>query len=79
MIMHLQVTNPYICAGATFKKEENGFWHCVNAAPILRWMMGMDTQAIVTRLRKKGFTYEWMRGDDNERRSGELGDQPGVS
>jgi len=63
MVKILRVTAPHFVAGAVWKKED-GTWCCVLAAPILRWMVGMCSEAAKQYLEKKskerGWTTEWI-------------------
>lgn len=61
----LRISAPHFCAGITFNKENNK-WCCVKeeTAPILRWMADKPTTFIESWLKKKGYSYEWLNGDN---------------
>jgi hypothetical protein len=54
----LQVSNEYFTAGAIF--EHRGYWRCREAAPIIRWMIGMPVDRIKFELIKRGCRWEWL-------------------
>ena len=56
----LRVEAPHFVAGAIFERAPDG-WRCVEAAPILRWMLGKDGPAIGHYLQRRGWPYEWLR------------------
>lgn len=58
----LRVTAPHFCAGAvwTFIGTK---WVCTDAAPIIRWMVGMGAVAMAHRrpkMESKGWVFEWI-------------------
>lgn len=55
----LRVTTDYFCAGAIWKKI-SGVWSCINAAPILKWMVGMNSDKAKLALLKMGANYEFL-------------------
>lgn len=58
----LRVLAPHFCAGAIWQKRTEG-WVCTGAAPILRWMVGMDAQTMKQRqpgMIRKGWAFEWI-------------------
>jgi len=58
----LQVTAPHFCAGAVWQKRE-GKWVCVQAAPILKWMVGLSAETMKQRqpgMLRKGWTFVWV-------------------
>lgn len=57
----LRIEAPYFVAGAEFEKSA-GKWHCVRAAPIIKWMVGTPTDKIVAWLKTKGYSYQWLTG-----------------
>ena len=57
----LQVTTASFCAGAVWHKI-NGHWACVHAAPILRWMVGMNPRGVSDYLTRKNIRWEWLPG-----------------
>lgn len=57
--MLLVVTAPHFVAGAVWEKR-GGEWHCTNAAPILKWMVGMRPDAVSDYLTRKRWAYEWI-------------------
>lgn len=65
----LHVTTPHFCAGAVYR---NGAF--VDAAPILRWVVGKDPAQVGAYIKRKGWRYEWsaLCGDGRERATEEL-------
>lgn len=55
----LWVSNEFFTAGAVWKRI-SGAWSCVKAAPILRWMVGMNCNQAKLELLRKGCHYEWL-------------------
>lgn len=61
----LQVTAPHFCAGAIWTLRD-GSWVCTEAAPILRWMVGMDAATMKERkptMTRKGWKFDWITND----------------
>ena len=56
----LRVVAPHFVAGAVWERGKLG-WHCVSAAPILRWMLDLSPQAALDVLQRKGYEWEWLR------------------
>jgi len=56
----LRVVAPKFVAGAIWRKE-NGIWRCVDAAPIIKWMIGKSAEQVADYLKKKqpGWTHSW--------------------
>ena len=58
----LCVTTPYFCAGAIWENFNNT-WKCTEAAPIIKWMIGLNSEDMKKRkehLKKKGWKLEWV-------------------
>lgn len=55
----LRVTTDYFCAGAVWKKTA-GVWSCVLAAPILKWMVGMNPDSAKIALIKMDAQFLWI-------------------
>ncbi|BDU72314.1 hypothetical protein [Mesoterricola silvestris] len=58
----LRVTAPHFVAGAVWTFKGNA-WVCTEAAPILRWMVGLGAVAMAHRrpkLERKGWRFEWL-------------------
>jgi hypothetical protein len=53
----LRVTAPHFCAGAVFVGPP---WRCVEAAPILKWMVRKPPAETRAYLDRKGWAYEWL-------------------
>jgi hypothetical protein len=53
----MQVKNEYFCAAAVWERV-SGVWSCVEAAPILGWMVGMNKDKAKVELLKRGCTWE---------------------
>jgi hypothetical protein len=54
----LHVTAPHFCAGAVWQHLRTG-WTCIEAAPILKWMIGKSPLETHLYLQRKGWKYEW--------------------
>ena len=54
----LRVKNEYLTAGAVWVRR-NGVWFCQQAAPILRWMRGMEIGKVKVELLRKDCTWDW--------------------
>ncbi len=56
----LRVVAPHYVAGAVWQNDGTG-WRCINAAPIIKWMIGKDPQAVANYFngKKKGYSYSW--------------------
>lgn len=55
----LWVSNDYFTAGAVWKRIF-GVWSCIKAAPIIKWMVGMNKDKAKLELLRKGCTYQWI-------------------
>lgn len=58
----LRVVAPHFVAGAIWSRD-GASWRCTAAAPILRWMIGMDAETMRRRrpsMERKGWTLEWV-------------------
>lgn len=55
----MQATNEYFCAIAVWERKD-GFWRCVEAAPILRWMLKMTPESAKLELAGKGCDWKWL-------------------
>ncbi len=55
----LRVEAPTFVAGAVWVQRPDG-WACVDAAPILRWMIGTKPERVKSWLDRRGFHYEWI-------------------
>lgn len=55
----LRVETHYFCAGSLWEKI-GGTWSCVQAAPILRWMIGKTPDTVKLALLKMGARYEFL-------------------
>jgi len=56
--MLLRIETKYFCAGALFEKKD-GKWECVQAAPIIKWMVGKPI-AVIENYAKR-HTYQWIK------------------
>lgn len=57
--MLLQIMAPHFTAGALFEWDKRRrVWHCYNAAPIIKWLIGKDyTEHLVDYFDRKGWSY----------------------
>lgn len=55
----MQVSNEYFTAGAVWERRAN-VWGCVQAAPIIKWMVGMNSDKAKIELLKRGCRWEWL-------------------
>lgn len=55
----LEVENEYFRAVAVWKKVL-GYWSCVDAAPIIKWMVGMSRDNVKNELLKRGCKWQWL-------------------
>ena len=55
----LRVTTDYFCAGAVWEKI-GGVWSCTRAAPIIRWLVGMNVDRAKLALLRMGAKWEWL-------------------
>ena len=55
----LRVVTEHFVAGAEWRKVY-GAWSCVRAAPILRWMAGMNRDQAKVALLRMGAQWEWI-------------------
>mgnify|MGYP006951076687 CR=1 FL=1 len=56
----LRVSARHFVAGAVWIKDERGDWRCTHAAPIVKWMVGSSPAAAVERMRRSGYSWEWV-------------------
>jgi hypothetical protein len=56
----LRVIAPHFVAGAVWERSGCG-WHCARAAPILRWMVALSTEATRDALLRRRYAWEWIR------------------
>lgn len=56
----LRVTAPHFVAGAIWRRDGPA-WRCVDAAPILRWMVGKGAGEVKDYIARKGWAWEWLR------------------
>lgn len=79
----LRVSTEYFVAGSIWQKI-GGIWSCLKAAPILRWMVGMNRDRAKLALLKMDAQYEWIRprlsgpsnGLDSDQSRGRLCKEP---
>lgn len=55
----MQAKNDYFCAGAVWERKD-GIWRCIEAAPILRWMLKMTPESAKLELARKGCDWKWL-------------------
>lgn len=55
----LRITAPHFVAGAIWR-QVGPAWRCVDAAPILRWMVGMGAGEVRGYMTSKGWSWEWL-------------------
>jgi hypothetical protein len=58
--MLLRVVASHFVAGAVWKME-SGAWHCVRAAPILKWMVGATPAVVAEGMMRTRYQWEWLR------------------
>lgn len=58
----LSINAPHFNAGAVFHRTDR--WRCVEAAPIIKWMVGKNILALRSYLQKKGWEHEWIKLED---------------
>lgn len=56
----LRIEAPHFVAAALWRREESGRWRCVDAAPILRYMVGWDAGRARAYLDRRGWTWGWV-------------------
>lgn len=54
----LRVVAPHFVAGAVWEFKHG--WQCVEAAPIIKWMVGKHPREVSSYLERKGWSYEWL-------------------
>ena len=64
----LRVVTGYFVAGAVWIRIGN-VWSCDKAAPIIRWMVGMNLERAKNKLLNMGAKWEWIT-DRKERGGG---------
>jgi hypothetical protein len=55
----LRVSAKHFVAGAVFEKR-GGVWCCTVAAPIIKYMVGMEPAKIKAYIAKKRWGFEWV-------------------
>ena len=55
----LRVEAPHFVAGAVWLREGE-VWRCVDAAPILRWMLGASAAYAREYIQLKGWSWIWL-------------------
>jgi len=55
----LQASNEYFTAGAVLQRTD-GFWRCIQAAPIIAWMRRTPVDRIPIELLKRGCRWQWL-------------------
>ena len=55
----LRIEAPYFTAGAIWERGAKD-WLCVEAAPIIKWMIGKPALETKAYLDSKGWRYEWV-------------------
>jgi len=58
--MLLRIEAPHYVAGAVWNKRNDG-WCCVEAAPIIRWMVGKEASTVGDYLKRKNYHYQWLK------------------
>ena len=56
----LIVTASHFVAGAVYEKRGN-LWRCVDAAPIVFWLMSTPPKQAADIFRRRGWTWEWRK------------------
>lgn len=54
----LHITTPHMTYKAVWEKQTSG-WKCIQASPIIKWMVGKPINTISAYISKKKWTYEW--------------------
>jgi hypothetical protein len=47
-------------AGAIWRRNDDGTWVCVNAAPIIRWMIGKAGEQVRRYMLGMGWHWQWI-------------------
>lgn len=62
----LQIEAPHMCAAAVWRNDAQG-WRCVDAAPIISWMLERSVAETKAYLEGKkssaGWSWTWIRQD----------------
>lgn len=59
----LWVDSGYFYAGAVWRRS-GGSWACVEAAPVIRWMVGKRPDYVKAYVVRKGWAYGWVQEGD---------------
>ena len=59
----LRVEAPHFVAGAIWLRDP---WRCIDAAPILKWMVGKPAPDVARYLQKKRWPYNWTPLAEND-------------
>lgn len=70
----LRVSGRRFVAGAEWELTPDG-WRCINAAPVIKWMIGCSPRTAHARLMRERLTWEWL--DDPTIGSSVSGSQTG--
>lgn len=54
----LRVEAPHFVAGAIWVRD--GAWKCIEAAPILKWMVNESAETVREYLERKGWKHQWL-------------------
>lgn len=57
----LRVEAPHFTAGAVWSRRHDGTWACVEAAPIIGWMVGKGPVEVKSYLIRKGWSFQWLQ------------------
>lgn len=57
-----QFTSQHYCAGAVFSSITD---KCVDAAPVIRWMVGKQFRVVADYCKRKGIKFAYVKGDEN--------------
>ena len=55
----LRVSSRRFVAGAEWELTPHG-WRCINAAPVIKWMIGCSPRTAHARLMRERLTWEWL-------------------
>jgi len=59
--MLLRITSNYFVAGCVWEKNLYGSWECIEAAPIIKYFIGMTAATAKVYIKRKGWKYEWLK------------------
>ena len=62
--MLLRVTAPHFVAGAIWVKDNR--WKCVEAAPIIKWMIGKSPVEVQYYLNQRQWQYQWLHKKEED-------------